>query len=95
MPVTIFPDLGKAQTICSGVKLVFLGPNPPLYTVKDKKNKVRHTVKLNLKCNQLLGFELRMPATSITETFVTYVICFIALNKKVFRCKQNTEIIEC
>ena len=55
MPVTIFPDLGQAQTICGGVKLVFLDPNPPLYTVKGKnKNKVRHTVKINLKCIQFI-----------------------------------------
>ena len=29
MPVTIFPDLGQAQIICGGVKLVLLDPNPP------------------------------------------------------------------
>ena len=29
MPVTIFPDLRQAQTICGRVKLVVLDPNPP------------------------------------------------------------------
>ena len=29
MPLTIFPDLGQAQIICGGVKLVSLNPNPP------------------------------------------------------------------
>ena len=28
-PLTIFPDLGQAQIICGGVKLVSLDPNPP------------------------------------------------------------------
>ena len=36
MPLTIFPDLGQAQIICGGVKLVSLDPNPPLYMVKGK-----------------------------------------------------------
>jgi len=30
MPVTIFPDVGQAQTICDGVKVVLLDPNPTL-----------------------------------------------------------------
>ena len=41
MHVTIISNLGQAQIICNGVKLVLFDPNPPIkYGQRQTKNKI-------------------------------------------------------